>query len=154
MFDCGYERSFCEYLKAGDPSARPEELAILAEHSDYRVRRRVAENTSTPEEVLKKLVKDADSDVRIAVGTNPITETHLKLRLSCDADTTVRLGLAQDITTPEIVLHQLINDDNAWVSGEARRTLQIQQANNQRSNASAADFMRFKQNRGQNERLA
>lgn len=146
MFECGYEKSFCEYLKAGDIDAKPEELAVLSKHSDYRVRRRVAENPSAPTEILKDLANDPDADVRIAAGTNPATETYVKLRLSCDADTTVRFGLAQEITMPEIVLHQLVHDENAWVATEARRTLEIQYANNAERNAGAADLVWFKRN--------
>lgn len=129
MFNCGYERYFCEYLKAGDPNATQEELSILSKHSDLRVRRRVAENPATPQHILYALASDSTADVRIAAGLNPNLDSYMKLRLACDADPTVRLGLAHEVVTPEIVLHQLTHDENAWVAGQARRTLEIIQAN-------------------------
>jgi hypothetical protein len=150
MFECGYERSFCEYVKAGDPQATPEELKLLAGHSDYRIRRRVAENPSAPQEVLRTLADDVDFDVRIAAGTNPAMDSEVKLRLACDSNPTVRLGLAHDIATPLTVLHQLVYDENAWVAGQARRTLEIIEANKS-IGTNIADFAWHKQRREETE---
>jgi hypothetical protein len=154
MFECGYARSFCEYLKAGDPNATAEELKVLAGHADYRIRRRVAENPATPAETLQQLANDVDFDVRIAVGVNPATDTYVKLRLACDRDPTVRLGLAHEITMPLIVLHQLTHDENAWVAGQARRTLEIIEANKAMQPADIADFAWHKQRRKEADQSA
>jgi hypothetical protein len=153
MFERGYDKFFCEYLKAGDPDATPEELAVLARHRDYRIRRRVAENPSTPPELFDELSKDQDPDVRIAVGINPAADTFLKLRLACDHNATVRLGLAHEPGTPEIVLHQLEHDENAWVAAEAKRALEILAAN--RNGSGVADFARYHdRHEGQGQRAS
>jgi hypothetical protein len=148
MFDCGYERSFCEYLKAGDPNATVEELQVLARHSDYRIRRRVAENPSAPRAVLQELANDVDFDVRIAAGTNGAMDINTKLRMACDSDPTVRLGLAHDVAMPVIVLHQLAHDENAWVAGQARRTLEIIETNKS-IGGKVADFAWHRQQRAE-----
>jgi hypothetical protein len=85
----------------------------------------VAENPNAPIDVLEKLSNDPNHDVRVAVATNASRPKLLVQNLAADGDIVVRHGLAQDINTPIDVLEQLSHDENAWVSGEARKTLHI-----------------------------
>ena len=131
------------YIMAGSPSATPELLMRLGHSRFDKIRLRVAENPHTPVDLLQELAKDANHDIRVAVATNPSSPADLVHRLATDDNIVVRHGLAQDISTANHILDQLSHDDNPWVSGEARKTLQIlnswtrQQLSDERDNIRA-----------------
>jgi hypothetical protein len=113
------------YIVAGSPNTSTEQLRKFANSSFEKIRLRVAENQNAPIDVLEKLSSDLSHDVRVAVATNPSTPWQLVEKLAADSDIVVRHGLAQEISTPIAILKQLCQDENGWVSGEARKTLHI-----------------------------
>ena len=113
-----------DYIKAGSPKVSPKHLAELAYNKNPKIRLRVAENPETPEEVLAFLAEDKEADVRLAVGTGEHTPAWLVEKLSHDVDPTVRHGLAEDLHTALWILRVLAEDDNAYVSCRARKTLE------------------------------
>ncbi|HEY9869376.1 MAG TPA: hypothetical protein V6D08_09440 [Candidatus Obscuribacterales bacterium] len=112
------------YLKAGNPETPQEQLAVLANSEDRKVRLRVAENPSTPPEVLARLAGDGDAEIRQAVATNQSSPLWVVFRLAQDNDPTVRHGLAEDLNAPLPVLKLLATDENPYVSCRARRTIE------------------------------
>ena len=61
------------------------ELLITLNSRDWRVRRDVAKNTSTPADVLVALATDEDGGVRLAVAGNPNTPEHVRVFLALDS---------------------------------------------------------------------
>ena len=115
---------FDDYLQACDPDCEPAILRRFAESPSQRVRLRVAENQSTPAELLEKLSQDPDPDVRLAVGANPRAPVDITYALAFDADPTVRYGLAEDASLPPGVLRILCRDQNPYVACRAMRTIE------------------------------
>ncbi|CAN5506497.1 hypothetical protein BH10CYA1_BH10CYA1_40170 [soil metagenome] len=113
-----------DYIKAGSPKVSAKQLALLAYSKHPKIRLRVAENPKTPEEVLAFLSGDKEPDVRLAVGTAVHTPAYLIEKLSGDLDPTVRHGIAEDLSTPRRILKMLAEDDNAYVSCRALKTLE------------------------------
>jgi len=143
MYSCTDNSFFQSYVQAGDPQATSEVLKAFANHEDYRVRRRVAENIATPVRVLVALAKDPEVEVRIAVGTNVSTPAYIQLRLCFDQDLSVRLGLAQEAPAVGMILDMLIDDDNAWIANQAKRTIQMFENNCSTGQTASADFSRY-----------
>ncbi len=113
-----------EYLRAGNTDASCDDLRALIRVESARVRRRVAENSRCPEELLKILASDRDQEVRIAVATNPVTPHWLVERLAADESIHVRFEMAEDPNLPGEIIEQLAQDENPYVSDRARRTLE------------------------------
>lgn len=114
-----------DYIRAGSVEASESELRELAASPHHRVRMRVAENSSTPADVLTGLAGDGSAEVRIAVAANSKTPLSTVLDLAMDDDEYVRIGLAQEVSTPVAVLSLLEQDDNPYIAIEASRTLRI-----------------------------
>lgn len=114
-----------QYILAGCVTTNAEKLRVLAEHFCDKIRMRVAENPSTPTDVLRNLAHDPNHDVRVAVVSNASCEDQVIERLARDNDIVVRHGLAQNIDTPKAILEELADDENGWVRGEALKSLQI-----------------------------
>ena len=114
---------FSDYIRAGKTPTAHEILEALSGHQNARIRRRVAENESTPASILKKLSEDSDPDVRLAAGTNRSAPLEIVLDLVHDPDPSVRHGLAEDPYISVGVLRSLANDENPYVSCRAQKTL-------------------------------
>ncbi|HEY9755207.1 MAG TPA: hypothetical protein V6C97_08600 [Oculatellaceae cyanobacterium] len=114
-----------QYVLAGSPKTKPEQLRVLAEHFCDKIRMRVAENPQIPPELLWNLAHDPNHDVRVAAGCNPACDEALVSLLAQTADIVVRHGLAQNISAPRALLEALAEDDNGWVRGEALKSLEI-----------------------------
>lgn len=127
-----------DYIRAGSVEASESELRELASSSHHRVRMRVAENSSTPADVLTRLARDSSAEVRIAVAANSKTPLSTVLDLATDDDEYVRIGLAQEVSTPVAVLSLLEQDENPYIAVEASRTLRI--VNESRSRAGRANL--------------
>ncbi len=112
-----------DYIKAGQTPTSHEILDALSLHESSRIRRRVAENESTPEWILKRLSADKDPEVRLAAGTNRAAPLELVLSLVKDPDPTVRHGLAEDPYISMGVLTKLAQDENPYVRYRAQKTL-------------------------------
>lgn len=112
-----------DYIKAGCPQTPKDQLAILAQSKNHKIRMRVAENSETPIEILKYLSKDEHSDVRLAVATNPNSSLEIIRILANDSDPTVRHGLAEDPNTAHDILKMLLEDNNPYVSCRANKTM-------------------------------
>lgn len=112
-----------DYIKAGKTPNAHEILDALSTHESPRIRRRVAENESTPEWILKRLAADNDPEVRLAAGTNRAAPLEIVLSLVRDPDPTVRHGLAEDPYISMGVLTRLAQDENPYISCRAQKTL-------------------------------
>jgi len=112
-----------DYIKAGKTPTAHEILEELARHTSARIRRRVAENESTPGSILKRLAYDDDPEVRLAAGTNRAAPLDVVLDLVHDPDPSVRHGLAEDPYISVGVLRTLTLDENPYVSCRAQKTL-------------------------------
>jgi hypothetical protein len=114
---------------AGNPNTPNQVLMRLAEdHSTY-VRRTVAHNPRSPVEVLSKLALDRDIEVRLAVAENANTSEKTLGILAHDEDADVRYGLSENPHLPEWILMELSLDDNPYVRCRALRTLSMHAAN-------------------------
>lgn len=115
-----------DYLKAGNPATPAEELERIAATGPAQViRRRLAENPSTPIGLLSMLGEDEDVDVRIGLGHNPSTPLWLRKKLARDDSPTVRFSLAEDPHTPVSVLKELAEDEHPHVQHQAHRTIEV-----------------------------
>lgn len=112
-----------DYIKAGQAPTAHEILDALSLHESPRIRRRVAENESTPDWILRRLSQDHDPEVRLAAGTNRAAPLDIVLSLVNDPDPTVRHGLAEDPYISMGVLKKLARDENPYVSYRAQKTM-------------------------------
>lgn len=112
-----------DYINAGMTPTAHQALDALSRHESVRIRRRVAENESTPDWILRRLAEDSDADVRLAAGTNHSAPLDVVLSLVHDPDASVRHGLAEDPYISAGVLRALTNDENPYVSCRAQKTL-------------------------------
>lgn len=113
------------YVAAGANTTSTEKLRKLASSRCDKIRMRVAENASTPSDVLAVLAEDHSADVRIAAATNRSTPLQAVQKVATDPDISIRHLIAQSINSPESVLNALREDENPWVRMEAEKTLQI-----------------------------
>jgi hypothetical protein len=97
---------------AENRSTPPEVLTQLSKDEDPNVRYGVAYNPNTPPEVLTQLSKDKDSDIRWNVAHNPNTPPEVLTQLSKDKDEEVRWAVAGISKTPPEVLTQLSKDND------------------------------------------
>ncbi len=116
---------FANYIRAGRRDADPGELRELAKSTMEKIRMRVAENPSAPEDVLATLAQDPHADVRIAVGSNSSASSKLMRLLARDPDPTVRYSIAESLAVEPVLLNFLANDPNPYVSVRARKTLSL-----------------------------
>jgi hypothetical protein len=114
-----------EYIAAGDLRISQPCVQKLARSRSYEVRRRLAENASTPYEVLVDLLHDSHGDVRLGLSFNPIVQRPFLEELVRDDDVDVRFGLAENTTLPVDLLEVLSRDDNPYVSSRAKQTIEI-----------------------------
>lgn len=111
------------YLQAGRASTSPKTLATLTKAACEKIRRRVAENTSTPVHLLQLLSTDECTDVRIAVACNAATPANVLWMLALDRNPDVRLSMAENYNLPATILTWLSGDENPYVALRAERTL-------------------------------
>jgi hypothetical protein len=114
-----------DYLKAGNSKTPKNKLISLALSEHTKVRMRVAENPKTPKETLERLAQDQSADVRLAVSTNHCCPPEIIDKLARDPDPSVRFGIAENPATAHKVLQLLTEDENAYISHRALKTLNI-----------------------------
>ena len=110
---------------AGNPNTPEQVLSRLAGDAVSIIRRHVAENPRTPKDVLTRLAGDPDLDVRLAVAENSNTPPETLSLLASDNDVDVRYGVAENPHMPEQILLDLTKDDNPYVRCRALKTLQM-----------------------------
>jgi hypothetical protein len=110
-------------IVAANPSTPEQVLARLAQDSLSLVRRHVAENPHTTVDVLSRLASDSEPDVRLAVVENIGTPPEILARLACDPDLDVRYGVAENPHIPMNILATLARDDNPYIRCRALKTL-------------------------------
>jgi predicted DNA-binding WGR domain protein/pentose-5-phosphate-3-epimerase len=102
-----------------NPSTPLAILGVLAKDNDGYVRRCVAENPSTPVDVSQTvwltLVNDKVSDVRRSVAQNSSSPQIVLEALANDKDSDVRRSVAKNSSTPVNVLESLAEDTDLWV---------------------------------------
>ncbi len=111
-----------QYIAAGDPRISENCVEKLASSNDPLIRRRIAENPSTPIQILFKLLNDEHSDVRLGVSFNPVVQRPLLDELVADSDADVRYGLAENASLPMDLIQKLANDENPYVAQRAKKT--------------------------------
>lgn len=114
-----------KYIRAGHPNASTAELWELGADNIDNVRRRVAENPKSPQDLLDKLSGDENPEVRIAVAENPYASTDLLNILATDEHVDVRYSLAENPNLPIEILTLLLDDENPYVSTRAQKTLRM-----------------------------
>lgn len=113
------------YIKAGSPDTSEIELRALLADRNAAVRRRLAENPRTPDDVLLKLADDEHPEVRCAVAEHDRAPRTVMERLSNDANVQVRYAVAGQYSLPVDLLELLCcSDENPYVRDHARRTLE------------------------------
>jgi hypothetical protein len=96
---------------ANNPSTPPEVLVKLSGDKEYLVREEVAANPSTPPEVLVKLSEEEKAGVLRAVAYNPSTPPEVLVKLSGDKSPSVRRRVANNRSTPPEALAKLSGDE-------------------------------------------
>ncbi|MBX9695953.1 MAG: hypothetical protein K2Z81_26440 [Cyanobacteria bacterium] len=110
-------------LSLGAGIMSPKVMALMARHSSPSIRLKVAENSQTPVDLLRKLARDADPEVRIAAGQNDNLPECDLMMLSEDDSVDVRYALASDPLIPQLALENLTEDSNPYVAVRAAETL-------------------------------
>ncbi len=111
------------YIIAGNPATCPSVLQKFAEDVRYKIRCRVAENSSAPLETLKQLLKDPHPAVRVALAENRCAPDWLLAELVEDDDLDVLYDLADNPHMPEFALSTLAEHESPYVSERAKITL-------------------------------
>lgn len=95
-------------LVADTDPIRPRVARLLADVDDGAVRAAVAENHSTPAEVLVFLAEDPNALVAAAAGGNPFTPANTLTELAGEDDDVICTAVAANPATPVPVLEKLI----------------------------------------------
>jgi hypothetical protein len=85
-------------------------LEALSQHSNFRVRIRLAHNPKLPEHLREKLSTDKNVWVRLAVAHSELTPSYLLKNLANDKWVNVRIYVAKNPNTPRDILEHLGND--------------------------------------------
>jgi hypothetical protein len=101
----------------------PEILDVLSTVDDVHVLVAVAENPQCQPGTLSKLAKHQQEQVQAAVADNPLTPADSLLWLAKNAGLDVKHAMAENSAMPSVVLQELSEDDNAYVSQRAGTTL-------------------------------
>lgn len=112
-----------QYIRAG-ASIDQMVLRKLARNKDRNVRRRVAENSNCPADLLDVLSTDEDYEVRIAVAENENCPPGVLLKLVQDPCTDVRYSMAsfpswKFAASATELLRMLQEDENPYVAARA-----------------------------------
>jgi hypothetical protein len=110
---------------ASNPNTPQQVLERLAGEESAVIRRHVALNPKTPVDTLRRLAEDRETDVRLAVAENVHTPQEILCVLSADEDMDVRYGVAENPHMPEDILVELSQDDNPYIRCRALKTLQM-----------------------------
>ncbi|CAN5464325.1 hypothetical protein BH11CYA1_BH11CYA1_01030 [soil metagenome] len=111
-----------QYIAAGDPRISEGCVEKLSHSQDPLIRRRIAENPSTPLPILFALLNDEHSEVRLGVSFNPLVQRPFLDELVHDRNVDVRYGLAENPTLPLDLIEELIKDENPYVAQRAKNT--------------------------------
>ena len=106
---------------AENPSTPVDVLTELAKDRDWYIRSYAAGNPNTPVDVLTELAKDSDCDVRRYAAGNPNTPVDVLTELAKDSYWCVRRYAAGNPNTPVDVLTELAKDNNCDVRRNAAR---------------------------------
>ncbi len=90
-------------------------LRRLSKDAESSVREQVAENRSTPQDILEILSRDKFYGARKGVAQNPNASADILLKLSKDEMWEVRKGVAKNHNASAEALHQLSRDKENWV---------------------------------------
>lgn len=116
---------FWAYIKAASPLTDSQSLSVLSFSEWTPIRRRVAGNYNTPQNILELLSLDSACEVRAAVACNPSCPRGLVEKLVRDFEPEVRLEIAKNAEAPEFALHILANDSHPLVRSAAKVTLRM-----------------------------
>ena len=117
-----------KYVLAGSGKGHERSLRRLARSKEETIRRRVAENSLCPKDLLDELARDESSDVRIAAGLNRSADKRIYGELCNDPSPDVRFMLASTSYMPNLLLRILANDENPYVQERANRTIELKRA--------------------------
>jgi len=118
-------KSILAYIRAGSADEAPRALSSLARHANPAIRRRLAENPNTAQEILQLLAGDESAEVRAGLAWNPSVSEAVLERLCADEDVNVRLALTDNHCLPRAILMRLSADENPYVQHHAWRALEV-----------------------------
>lgn len=99
-----------------------KQLRAMSRDGNDREKLALAQDTTTPGEILSLLAACHCDTIRLAVARNPHTPHHVVAMLAKDKSAAVRAGLASDSMTPFEILNELAEDDNDQVRQLAKIT--------------------------------
>lgn len=111
------------YFQAGSSRTSAADFRKLALSPVVSVRRRVAENTAAPVNVLVGLLADSEAEVRQALAGNSSFPKVFLTQLALDENSDVRYALAEDASIAPDILQILTHDENPYVANRANLTL-------------------------------
>ncbi len=112
------------FFNFGDSSRPPGTVYEAFRNGGPKVRRKLAENPSTPEDVLFALAMDADPTVRGSLAKNRSVPLAILEQLVIDNDVSVRMKLAEESALPAHILRRLCEDFEPQVQIQAQATLE------------------------------
>ena len=116
--DLEFLKRYGKFNLLDSQNASPEMFEELAEDKDWEVREGVANNPSTPVEVLMKLAEDKNGNVRYELARNPNACVEILRKLADDKDWDVRCQVAHNRSTPAEILMKLADDKDLNVRYE------------------------------------
>lgn len=116
---------FWAYVKAASPLTDAATLTVLSFCEWVPIRRRVAANRSTPENVLHSLAVDPSDEVKVAIACNCACPNNVIDKVLANSTPQVRLDIARNADACKYALEKLIHDKNSAISAAARLTLRL-----------------------------
>lgn len=112
------------FFNFGDSNRPSGTVYEVLRNAGPKVRRKLAENPSTPEDVLFALAMDQDAAVRASLAKNRSVPLAILEQLSSDNDVVVRMKLAEESALPSHILRRLCQDSEPQVQVQAQATLE------------------------------
>ncbi len=112
------------FFNFGDSNRPPGTVYEVFRNAGPKVRRKLAESPSTPEDILLALAMDSDPTVRAGLAKNRAVPLAMLEQLASDDDVSVRLKLAEESALPPHILRRLCQDLDPQVQVQAQATFE------------------------------
>lgn len=117
----------CKRMIANNTSTPKEVLQILADENDLNILAEVALNPSTPASVLEEFSKSDHGYIQECVGRNPSTPVEVLEQLSYCDNGWIQRGLIRNPSTPKSIVKRLYVYGTSFTSTEAALRLEKNQ---------------------------
>lgn len=111
--DSGFWKAYSE---ASDSRTIETALLTLSQSTCAAIRRRVAENQTTPKSVIAALLTDQSTQVRAAVASRADLPASFFWRLTKDESDAVRLRMLMNPTAPDAVIAYILKHSSQELS--------------------------------------